>query len=186
MTDQPQGAALTAAHTENLHLTLAVAVPSHEPRESDSHYHIFNETRRRLEKLGALKCWIGNADCQGAIELHHDKAEFSLIADIDPAKFGEAYGAHFASDEDFLNYVEGEGNLLALCVFHHRSIGGIHSLPYPFWVVQKYLKEGVAAPARVVEHTSPSPAVVVVTDPDQAAAVLEAAVPHIAEGAPTA
>lgn len=141
---------MTDAHTQTLNLRIVVSVPAHEPREDDPHYAVFNATRRRLEKLGALKCWIGNADCQGAIELHHDKAEFSLINDVDPAKFAEAYGLHLTSDDDFLAYVEGEGNLLCLCVFHHRSVGGIHSIPYPLWVVQKYLKQGVAAPAREV------------------------------------
>ena len=150
MANLPDAAPVTPAHVEHLTLHIDVLYPAHEPRADDKHYAIFNQTRARLAKLGALKCWIGNADCHGAIELHHDKAEFALVNDIDPAKFAEAYGLHIASEDDFLAYVEGEGNLLALCVFHHRSHGGIHALPYPFWVSQKYLRDGIAPPAREV------------------------------------
>ena len=138
---------VVAAHTERLTLSLVIAYPAHEPRASDPHYAVFEQTRQRLGKLGKLVCWIGNADCQGDIELHHDKVEFSLINDIDPGKFAEAYGLQL-SDEEFMAYVESEGNLLPLCIYHHRGHGGIHCLPYPLWVVQRYLCDGVHAPAR--------------------------------------
>ena len=143
---------MTPAHTESETIRLAIAYPAHEPRETDSHYAAFNACRRRLKSLGALVCWIGNADCDSArpVELHHDKVEFSLAEDVDPARFSEAYGLHLESEDEFLSFVESEGNLLPLCVFHHRSHGGIHFIPYPLWVVQRYLKDGVAAPAKVV------------------------------------
>ena len=125
--------------------------PAHEPREADPHYGAFHAARARLSRLGALVCWIGNADCSaGPVELHHDKVEYSLANDVDVTKFDEAYGLHLASDDDFLAYVEGEGNLLPLCSAHHRSHLGIHSIPDPLWVVQKYLKAGLAAPAHTV------------------------------------
>ena len=146
----------TPAHEQRETIRLIVAYPEHLPRESDPHYKAFHEARKRLERLGALKCWIGNAECSpGPIELHHDKVEFSLIPDVDVSKFDEAYGLHLTDDE-FLTYVEGEGNLLPLCAQHHRGHLGIHSLPYPFFVVQKYLKAGVAAPARVVTNEEAS------------------------------
>ena len=143
MTDVP-------AHTESLTLRLVVAYPAHAPRESDKHYVAFHQARARLEKAGALKCWIGNADCSGGpIELHHDKVEFSLANDVDVGKFDEAYGLHLTDEADFLAYVESEGNLLALCAYHHRGGGGIHCLPGPLWIVQRYIKNGMAAPARL-------------------------------------
>ncbi len=145
-----------AAHTERLTLRLVVAYPEHAPRESDVHYAAFHQARARLEKLGRLRCWINNADCSaGPIELHHDKVEFSLANDVDVGKFDEAYGLHLTNDEDFLAYVESEGNLLGLCQFHHRGGGGIHCLPYPLFVVQKYLKAGLAAPARLAKGGTP-------------------------------
>ena len=141
---------LTAAHTQTETIRLVVAYPAHLPRESDSHYKAFHAARARLARLGALKCWIGNAECsRGPGELHHEKVEYSLIADVDVAKFDEAYGLHL-SDEDFLAYVEGEGNLLPLCAQHHRGHLGIHTLPGPLWIIQKYLKAGLSAPARAV------------------------------------
>jgi hypothetical protein len=143
---------VVVAHAETVQLRIAVAYPAHEPREADPHYAAFHAARTRLARLGRLVCWIGNADCDHAhpVELHHDKVEFSLIQDVDPARFAEAYGLHLADDAAFLDYVESEGNLLPLCVFHHRGHGGIHVLPYPWWVVQRYLRDGVAAPARQV------------------------------------
>lgn len=138
-----------AAHTEHLTLRLAVAYPAHEPRESDPHYRVFNETRERLKRLGKLRCWIDNADCsESPVELHHDKVEFALANDVDVVRFDEAYGLHLKDDQEFLAFVEGEGNLLPLCAYHHRGHGGVHSLPYPLWVVQRYLKAGVGAPAK--------------------------------------
>lgn len=150
MTEQPQGAALTAAHTEQLTIRIFIAYPEHAPRESDKHYRVFNETRERMKRLGLLKCWINNADCVGDIELHHSAVEYSLAQDVDISKFNEAYGLHITDDSEFEDYINSEGGLLPICVFHHRSHGGIHALPQPLWVVQRFLRDGVTAPARVI------------------------------------
>ena len=140
----------TPAHTDTLTLRLVVAFPAHEPRESDPHYAAFHAARRRLEKLGALRCWIDNADCgSGPIELHHDKVEFALANDVDVVKFDEAYGLHLKDENEFLDYINGEEGLLPLCPYHHRGHGGIHCLPMPLWNVHRYCRDGVAAPARV-------------------------------------
>lgn len=142
---------MTDAHTETEHLTLIDAWPAHEPRETDVHYHIFNATRARLARLGLLHCWIGNADCRGAVELHHDEVEFSLIEDVDVAKFMAAYPAYgVTDDESFKAWVEGEGNLLPLCAMHHRGIIGIHSIRYPAWKIQRVMKDGIVPPERKV------------------------------------
>lgn len=140
---------MTDAHTTTEHETLVYNYPAHEPRESDPHYAIFNATRKRLAKLGALKCWIGNDDCDHAhpIELHHSIIEFSLTNIVDRAKFGTLYPEfHILSDEDLLALVESEGNLTPLCVQHHRGLLGIHSIHYPAWLCQRFMKTGVPVP----------------------------------------
>ena len=138
------------AHTLVETIRIAYHFPGHEPRENDPHYHLFNAARNRLERLGALKCWINNAHCEGQIELHH-QLEFAMANVVDVGIFAQCCpDLHVASDEDFLNYIEGEMNLTPLCVHHHRGIGGIHYLPYPVWLPQRYLKVGVAAPAEKV------------------------------------
>ena len=174
MQDAPTS--MVPAHTEHLRLDIYEAIPAHEPRETDKHYAIFNQTRARLVKLGALKCWIDNANCTGDVELHHDKAEFAFLNSIDAQAFARAYGLHFGNDEDFLNYVEGEGNLLCLCVYHHRSHGGIHVLPYPVWVIQKYMKAGVL-PAAIEGTPTQSASANAAADIAKDNALVDAAVP---------
>jgi hypothetical protein len=148
---------MTAAHRTVETFRIACAYPEHEPRESDPHYHVFHETRRRLKRLGALKCWIDNADCQGNIELHHSLVEFSLANIVDVDHFRALYPEfHVESDDAFLDWINGEGNLLPLCSRHHVGILGIHTIHYPAWVVQRVMKAGVTAP----EQKLPAVAVV--------------------------
>ena len=157
MTDAPQGATLTAAHTETVTLRITLTYPEHMPRAHDPHYRIFNETRARLARLGALKCWIGNADCAGDLELHHNLIEDALINDVDRIKFALDHPQFKTdSDEEFLDLVQGEGALLCLCRQHHIGQLAIHCLPYPAWNIQKYLKDGIAAPGRRADKGAPA------------------------------
>jgi hypothetical protein len=152
MSDAPQGATLTAAHTETVTYHVVLMFPEHLPRAGDPHYKVFNETRARLKRLGQLVCWIGNKDCAGDIELHHSVLEDALINDVDRIKVALDHPV-FTTDNDatFLDLVQGEGNLLPLCRYHHIGGGGIHSMPYPGWQVQRWLKDGIAAPSRALQ-----------------------------------
>lgn len=144
---------MTDAHQSTQHLTLLDSFPAHEPRKTDPHYAAFNACRQRLKKLGKLQCWINNADCDHTrpIELHHSIVEFSLANIVDSKHFGELYPEfHVADDESFLTWIEGEGNLLPLCVVHHRGVLGIHSILYSPWLVQRFMKAGVTEPERKV------------------------------------
>lgn len=143
---------MTDAHTRTQRITIQYTYPAHEPRASDPHYRVFNAARRRLERLGALTCWIGNQDCsQEPIELHHSTVEFSLANIVDVQHFEQLYPEfHIVSDEDFLTWIEGEGNLLPLCPMHHRGVLGIHSISYPGWQVQRFMRAGVTAPERKI------------------------------------
>lgn len=172
MTDQPD---ITAAHQQRETESFEYNFPAHEPRARDPHYAVFNATAARLRKLGSLKCWIGNADCQGGIELHHSTVEFSLANIVDEAHFAQLYpDFHVADDATFLAWVEGEGNLTPLCVMHHRGLLGIHTIHYPAWLVQRFMKNGIApperkiAPADVTVTVTPG-STVVVTPPTQGA-----------------
>lgn len=149
----PADDGMTAAHSTVIHRAILETFPSHEPRETDVHYHIFNETRARLKRLGKLVCWIGNADCDHThpIELHHDLVEFALAKIVDVDHFRQLYPEFgVESDEDFLAWVESEGNLLPLCKLHHTGILGIHVLSYPGWRPQRFMKAGALAPERKV------------------------------------
>jgi len=146
---------MVPAHEQSITLHIVECYPSHEPRESDPHYHYFNEARARLKRLGKLKCWIGNEDCAGQIELHHSAVEFALANGVDLSKFEELYPEFkITCEEDFLRCIEGEGSLTPLCKIHHTGILGVHSLPYPNWLPQKFWKKGTVAPAHSVPAIS--------------------------------
>jgi len=147
------------AHTQSETLHIVCCVPPHEARADDPHYATFNRTRDRMVKAGLLKCWIDNADCAGDIELHHDKVEFSLQQGVDLSRFAEAFPEFSGkSDDEFREWIEGPGNLLALCRIHHIGVLGVHVLPYPVWEPQKFWKAGMAVPARLVPASGHDPA----------------------------
>ena len=136
------------SHTQSETDRLVFYYPDHEPREDDPHYSLFNATRARLVKLGSLKCWRCGATEK--IELHHSEIEFSLQNGVDPAKFEAAHPEfRITSDDEFQAWVEGEGNLLPLCMECHRGTVGIHHVPYPCWLIGRYWKTGLPAAVSV-------------------------------------
>jgi len=139
-------------HIEHEHIEILEHYPPHIPREGDPYYHIFNETRERMRREGKLKCYIDNKDCsKESIELHHYFVEYALIGDADWRRFAELYPQfHIPDEEAFFMWCESEENLMPLCKFHHTGIGGIHHLPAPLWLIQRFLKPGVEAPAVIV------------------------------------
>jgi hypothetical protein len=141
---------VTAAHDQMLTLHLREHVEAHEPRESDPHYHLFNQAKARLKRQGLWKCVLGDELCGGQMELHHSHIEFSEANAADPDKVAKALGLHFDSDEDFQQWIESPGNLEVLCSNHHRTRYGIHVLPTPLWEAVRYHRAGLAAPAEFV------------------------------------
>jgi hypothetical protein len=133
----------------NLHL--AISIPAHEPRESDPHYHLFNQAKARIKKQGLWQCIINDDLCSGQPELHHSHIEFSQVNNMDPVKVEKAFGVHFENDEDFQKWIESPGNLEVLCMAHHRTRFGIHEIPAPLWETFRYRKTGTA-PAAEVKH----------------------------------
>lgn len=153
-------AAITPAHTQTTTLHLLEFYPSHEPREGDPHYVHFHRAHARLKAAGKLVCWICGQDgaaAGGPIELHHDKVEFALANGVDLGRFIETFPEFnlVQGDEDaFLDWIEGEGNLLPLCKLHHTGVQGIHLLPYPAWNIQKYWRADLPLPATVTGGTA--------------------------------
>lgn len=140
---------ITAAHVQNVTLHITECIPAHEPRASDPHYKYFNEARTRLAALGKLQCWVCGTTEQ--IELHHSTVEFAFANGVDLTKFEKLYPEFkIESDEDFLKWIEGEGNLLPLCKLHHTGIMGIHILDYPVWLIQRFYRADLAPAAKAV------------------------------------
>lgn len=138
---------MTDAHKEQLNLHLAVSTPEHEPRESDPHYHLFNQAKARIKKQGLWKCIINDDLCSGGPELHHSHIEFSQVNNMDQNKIEQAFGVHFENDEEFQAWIESPGNLEVLCEAHHRTTFGIHAIPDPLWQAIRFRKNGTQAAA---------------------------------------
>lgn len=143
---------MTDAHKQKMNLHLAVSVPEHEPRESDPHYHLFNQAKARIKRQGLWKCIIDDDLCSGGPELHHSFVEFSQINNMDPHKIERAFGLHFENDEDFQEWIESPGNLEVLCSAHHRTRFGIHEIPAPLWETFRFRKAGTAPAAEVIKE----------------------------------
>jgi hypothetical protein len=141
---------VTAAHDQHLTLHITQHVEEHAPRESDPHYHLFEQAKARLKRQGLWKCIIDDDLCEGGPELHHTHVEFSEINSTDPDKVARALGLHFESDEDFQVWAESPGNLEVLCANHHRAHYGIHQIPGPLWEALRFHKAGLPAPAEFV------------------------------------
>lgn len=145
----------TAAHEQQVTLRIVEFFPSHEPRESDPHYAAFNAVRHRLKASGKLVCWVCGHDEAVAgqpIELHHNVVEYALANGVDLTRFEEKFPEFCKTDEteeEFLAWVESEGNLLPLCKLHHTGAQGIHVLPYPCWRALSVWKDGLEAPGRL-------------------------------------
>ena len=159
----PDKPLVTPAHTQKTTYTVEEWFPAHEPRESDPHYGLFNKTRARLKRLGALKCWrCGDVDGSATsdengvggkiqVELHHSVVEYSLANAVDVVKFIDLYPEfHISDDDTFLQFCESEGNLLALCVKCHRGKQGIHCCQYPGWLIERVKKRGAPPIVQVV------------------------------------
>lgn len=143
---------VTAAHQQALTLHMLTHIPSHHPRESDPHYHLFEQAKARLKRQGLWKCVIDDDLCEGQPELHHTHVEFSQINQVDPKAIEKHLGLHFETDEDFQVWVESPGNLEVLCINHHRAHYGIHVIPGPLWEAVRYRKKGTQAAAEFISN----------------------------------
>lgn len=145
----------TAAHVEEETLRVDVNIPEHDPRVTTE---IFRRTRAVVIAAGA-RCWIceqTEAELGKPLQLHHFPVERSLANMVDWALFREQaergdYGpgpltfdwatfdpVHW---ETFVDDMQHNG--LALCEAHHIGKDeGIHLMPHPLWVAQRFAKEG--------------------------------------------
>lgn len=147
-----------------------VFIPPHRPRVTTN---LFRRTKQKLMAYASImqwnifrekgRCWIcgkTEAELGQPLEAHHFGVERAFIdspmrwekvrqdfpmfnwEDFDPMK-----------PEDFVDDMLAHGVLL--CKEHHTGEGtGIHSLPFPLWVMQRYLPEGTHfSPTEVIDHS---------------------------------
>ena len=148
----------TAAHVEKETLSVDVNLPEHAARTASS---LFVKTRAEVLATGA-NCWIcglGEADTGHPLELHHSPIErcFAEADLIDWDLFQEQakdgyYGPGPQSfdwskfdPESWEVFVDDmHHNGIVLCKSHHIGADeGIHMVPHPIWLAQRFVKEAV-------------------------------------------
>lgn len=150
-------------HEEKETLAVDVNIPGHEERTTTA---LFTRSKHQLiAMLGdQARCFICNATAAEAgapLEAHHHPIERSLANLIDWDRFREEQGDKYPSFDwskfdpaDPLTFVDDMTvNGMLLCKKHHTGKDeGIHMLPYPLWIAQKWAKEGYQFSAVEVIH----------------------------------
>jgi len=143
------------AFQKNMSNHYTVNYPPHEKRVASS---IYRKTHRELCKVKKIGCFICNKknNKNDPLETHHFYCEKVAVNAIDWIKFGEFaktcyniqtgenIGEHFNWNEVSKNpdiFVDSPYNMIVLCKEHHISgKKGIHHVPFPDWILQKYPK----------------------------------------------
>lgn len=141
---------VTAIHEEKNTLSVDVFIPGHDPRVTTP---LFRKSRLHLLERDGGRCWVCGCTAEESghpIEAHHYPIERSFMMMIDWAPGSQirkdfpAFGwGSFdeAHPETFVDDMNVNGRLL--CKAHHIGKDeGVHTLPEPVWLAQRYGKEG--------------------------------------------
>ena len=109
--------------------------PDHAPRTTSN---LFAQSRKHVIDDLDTPCYICGSKTNR--ELHHFHVEWAFAGAVDWDKMKTLYPdfnwATFKTAEDF---VDSEYNMMVLCATHHRLKNrGIHSMPYPLWIMQRH------------------------------------------------
>lgn len=133
-------------HVVTRTLTESVWYPQHDPRKASAeyeriHHHLVYELNEACWVCGVHQSELPKGE---HMETHHWHVEWALANSIDPAKIvGDFPEMGEADDPHLRAWLDSEGNMLVLCSAHHRhGLVGIHSITYPAWVAQRWLKSG--------------------------------------------
>ena len=158
----------TAAHAEKETLSVEVNIPQHAERGSAS--ALFVRTRKLLIEREGDRCFICGAtehESGHPLEAHHHPIERCVAELIDWPRFiADAKAGHwgphvqaFAWDEfdpanpyTFVDDMTANG-LLIDKGHHIGKDEGIHTMPFPLWIAQKYARDGYQfSPAEIIHH----------------------------------
>jgi hypothetical protein len=144
------GRIIVPAHVQKVSHEYYIAYPDHEPRESDPNYVDFNHYRKA--HVATAKCIVGEhrndySECVPGpehwpigLELHHSHIEFALMNGVDLVWLEVDYPG--VSDAKQLGaWVESAENLEFRCVFHHRGVGGVHTVTASDYEGLRYVRK---------------------------------------------
>lgn len=161
-------------HEEKETLVVDVNIPGHEERTTTA---LFTRTKKLLIEREGGRCFISGMTAEEAgapLEAHHHPIERSMANMIDwPSFAADCKAGHWgaaAQAFDWDRFFEGSkdgqpvdpylfvddmtvnGMLLAK-KFHTAKGEGIHMLPFPLWIAQKYGREGYQfSPTEIIHH----------------------------------
>lgn len=154
-------------HEQKETLVVDVNIPGHEERTTTP---LFLHSKKALIAREGGRCFICGRTAEESghpLEAHHHPVERSMSNMIDWDLFRSEcqagfWGAHAMSFDwskfdpaDPYSFVDDMTvNGLLLCKAHHTGKDeGIHDMPYPLWIAQKYGKEGYQfSPTEVIHH----------------------------------
>jgi hypothetical protein len=137
-------------HAEKATLEVSVNIPGHDPRTATP---LFRRSRLHLLAREGGRCWVCGCTAEQSghpIEAHHYPIERCFAGMIDWSSGARirkdfphfAWGSFDESDPIlFVDDMNVNGRLL--CKAHHTGKDeGVHALPEPVWLAQRYGKEG--------------------------------------------
>lgn len=134
-------------------------VPAHEPRVASPLYTQTHHDMVYVRDSACFICGVRNStlkdpskNVRGSkdMETHHWIIEWSLANAVDYEKVKPLvpdfdWSPVKADDPStFFHFIDSEANMMVLCDQCHRGKHGIHSITYPIWNVQRFLKDGFA------------------------------------------
>lgn len=132
---------MVGGHLVTRTLTESVWYPDHDPRKASAEYaRVHKHLVYELDE-GCWICGVKQSQLPAGEhnETHHWHVEWALSNGIDPSRII----ADFPDADHLQQWLDSEGNMLVLCSAHHRhGLVGIHSITYPAWVAQRWLKSG--------------------------------------------
>jgi len=148
-----------SGHVRKITCHYTVHYPEHEKRVNST---IYNKTHHELCHQKRLPCFIcGKKEDKNAkiyLETHHFYCEKAAQNSIDWEKFGEfartcyniQTGENIGQNVNWKEvaknpdlFVDSPNNMIVLCKEHHISGNkGIHHVPFPDWIIQKFAKDG--------------------------------------------
>lgn len=157
--------AVTETHEEKLTLVVDILLPGHEARVTTA---LFEHSRKALLERDGARCFICGCgeDKVGPLEAHHSPVERSLAGEVDwdafatQAKAG-LYGPNaqafdwtgFDPADPYTFVDDMRVNGLLLCKEHHTGKNaGIHAMPWPLWIAQRFAREGYQFSATETIH----------------------------------
>jgi len=141
---------ISVIHSMKQSSSFDINIPAHEPRKDSS---VFIKTRKCLIDELDTPCWVcGSKENR---QVHHSIIEESMQNAVDwsKVKLDHPNFPHWDlidqnNPDTFVHFVDAEYQMIVLCQGHHTGTGkvddkkGIHYLPYPIFLMQKYVKDG--------------------------------------------